>query len=32
VPKKKMMRLGDRDVRHDPLKNRGTLSCSAIKP
>ena len=24
-----MMRLGDRDVRHDPLKNRGTLSCSA---
>src|SRR5271165_1818216 len=28
VSKQKMMRVGDRDVRHDPLKNRGTLSCS----
>lgn len=32
LPKKKMIRVGDRDVRHDPLKNRGTLSCSAIPP
>ncbi|MGY4447814.1 hypothetical protein ACVWZR_002474 [Bradyrhizobium sp. i1.3.1] len=32
VPKKRMMRVGDRDVRHDPLKNRGTLSCSATRP
>jgi hypothetical protein len=30
APKKKMMRVSDRDVRHDPLKNRGTLACSAI--
>ncbi|MCP1845722.1 hypothetical protein J2R78_008756 [Bradyrhizobium sp. USDA 4538] len=30
MPKKKMMRVSDRDVRHDPLKNRGTLTCSAI--
>ena len=30
VPKKEMMRVGDRDVRQDPLKNRGTLSCSAM--
>lgn len=29
VPKQKMMRVRDRDVRHDPLKNRGTLTCSA---
>ncbi|MBB4428322.1 hypothetical protein GGD66_006909 [Bradyrhizobium sp. CIR48] len=28
VPKKKMMRVGNRDVRHDPFKNRGTLTCS----
>src|SRR3954447_2896118 len=28
VPKKKMMRVSDRDVRHDPLDNRGTLTCS----
>src|SRR5271165_2232286 len=32
VSKQKMMRVGDRDVRHDPLKNRGTLSCSVIRP
>ena len=32
VPKQKMMRVGDRDVRHDPFQNRGTLSCSAIPP
>src|SRR5438874_7963815 len=32
VPKQEMMRVGDRDVRHDPLKNRGTLSCSATQP
>ncbi len=32
VPKKKMMRVSDRDVRHDPFKNRGTLSCSVIPP
>ncbi|MGF6313648.1 hypothetical protein ABIB82_007827 [Bradyrhizobium sp. i1.8.4] len=32
VPKQKMMRVGDRDVRHDPLQNRGTLSCSATQP
>jgi len=30
VPKQKMMRVVDRDVRHDPVKNSGTLSCSAI--
>jgi hypothetical protein len=30
VPEKKMVRVCDRDVRHDPLKNRGTLSCSAM--
>ena len=29
VPKQKMMRVVDRDVRHDPVKNSGTLSCSA---
>ena len=29
VPKQKMMRVDDRDVRHDPFQNRGTLSCSA---
>jgi len=28
VSKKKMMWVSDRDVRHDPFKNRGTLSCS----
>jgi hypothetical protein len=32
APKKKMMRVSDRDVRHAPLKNRGTLPCSAIRP
>jgi hypothetical protein len=32
VPKKKMMRVSDRDARHDPLKNRGTLTCSATQP
>ncbi|MGY4501314.1 hypothetical protein ACVWYH_005245 [Bradyrhizobium sp. GM24.11] len=32
VPKKKMMRVSDRDARHDPLKNRGTLTCSATPP
>ncbi|BBB94737.1 hypothetical protein BE61_01470 [Bradyrhizobium elkanii USDA 61] len=26
------MRVSDRDVRHDPLKNRGTLSCSVTQP
>ncbi len=31
VPKQKMMRVGDRDVRHDPLKNRGTLTCSVTQ-
>lgn len=31
-PEQKMMRVGDRDVRHDPFQNRGTLSCSAIPP
>jgi hypothetical protein len=25
-----MMRVSDRDVRHDPFKNRGILPCSAI--
>lgn len=30
VPEQKMMRVGDRDVRYDPVKNRGTLSCSVI--
>lgn len=30
-PEQKMMRVGDRDVRHDPFQNRGTLSCSAIR-
>ncbi len=32
VPKKKMMRVGDRDVRHHPFQNRGTLSCSVTPP
>ena len=32
VPEQKMMRVSDRDVRHDPLKNRGTLTCSATRP
>jgi hypothetical protein len=32
APKKKMMRVSDRDVRHDPLKNGGTLACSATRP
>src|ERR1700704_6449315 len=32
VPEQKMMRVSDRDVRHDPLKNRGTLTCSATPP
>ena len=32
VPEQEMMRVSDRDVRHNPLKNRGTLSCSVIKP
>ena len=32
VPKQKMMRVVDRDVRHDPVKNSGTLSCSATPP
>ncbi|MGY3108283.1 hypothetical protein ACVWWR_004510 [Bradyrhizobium sp. LM3.2] len=32
VPKKKMMRVGDRDVRHEPLENRGTLTCSVTPP
>ena len=32
VPEQKMMRVGDRDVRHDPFQNRGTLSCSANQP
>lgn len=32
LPKKEMMRVSDRDVRHDPFKNRGTLSCSVIPP
>src|ERR1700737_2243675 len=27
-----MMRVSDRDVRHDPFKNRGTLPCSATQP
>ena len=30
VPEQKIMRVSDRDVRHDPLKNRGTLTCSAM--
>jgi len=30
VPEQKMMRVGDRDVRHDPFQNGGTLSCSAM--
>ena len=32
VSKKEMMRVGDRDVRHDPIQNRGILPCSAIQP
>lgn len=32
VPKKKMMRVSDPDAIHDPFKNRGTLTCSAIPP
>jgi hypothetical protein len=32
MPKKEMMRVSDRDVRHDPLKNRGTPSCSVTPP
>lgn len=32
LPKQEMMRVGDRDVRHDPFKNRGTLSCSVTPP
>jgi hypothetical protein len=31
-PKEKMMRVGNRDVRHDPVKNRGTLPCSVTPP
>src|ERR1700737_4936420 len=27
-----MMRVSDRDVRHNPFKNRGTLPCSASQP
>ncbi len=32
MPKKEMMRVGNRDVRDDPVKNRGTLPCSVIPP
>ncbi|MET4232649.1 hypothetical protein ABIA85_005938 [Bradyrhizobium sp. LA6.10] len=32
VPEQKMMRVSDRDVRHDPLENRGTLTCSVTRP
>jgi hypothetical protein len=32
VPKKEMMRVGNRDMRHDPVKDRGTLSCSVTPP
>lgn len=32
VPEQKMMRVSDRDVRHDPLENRGTLTCSVTPP
>jgi len=32
VPEQKMMRVSDRDVRHDPLENRGTLTCSVTQP
>ena len=32
LSKQKMMRVGNRDVRHDPVKNRGTFPCSVIPP
>lgn len=32
VPEQKMLRVRDRDVRHDPFQNRGTLSCSVSQP
>lgn len=32
VPEQKMMRVSDRDVRHDPPENRGTLTCSVTQP
>ncbi len=30
VAEQKMMRVRDRDVRHDPFQNRGTMPCSVI--
>ena len=32
VSKKEMMGVGDREMRHDPAKNCGTLPCSATPP
>ena len=32
VSKKEMMGVGDREMRHDPAKNCGTLPCSATRP